>query len=88
MNVVPIKADKCELGRDGLSLDLMFAAHDVNGHVLIHSPVWKGWIVLNDHDRLNSTVRHRKTYCNLIAGLSALERASGRRVDDFAVNGL
>ena len=71
------------------SRDLMFSSHDNVGSVLVYSPVWKGWIIINDNDGFNSAfVKHRKTYPSLVNGLSALERVSGRGCDDFAVDGL
>ena len=85
MSVVPIRSKKVD--SDSVTRDILFSSNDRVGHVLMYSPVWKGWILVNDNDGFNSAfVKHRKTYPNLISGLSALERVSGRICDDFSVN--
>lgn len=59
---------------------LMFLANDEAEHDLTWSPVSRSWMLENKHQGVI------KFYPNLIAGLSALERASSHHDGSFTIS--
>lgn len=82
MNVTPIRNSSPSMMDE--IVNLTFCAHDYLEHRLLYSHTRRGWYVSSVNDRHSAP---RKTYPNVISGLSALERVSGRRCDDFTALG-